>query len=183
IVTGSDDHDLRVWNVMEADASSVRLHAHKGKVLCCCIVGKFIASGSEDSLVILWNMSSGKVKGKLRQHQQPVTCLATDKKQLVFSGSVDMQICVWCTSTLSNIAVLRDHRLAVFCLSFIAPLQLLVSGGKECEVRVWKMKDKNKSTILLRGHSASVTCLDTTDSLIASGSDDRSVRLWDAFSG
>eukprot|EP00960_Hanusia_phi_P056054 763138-Hanusia_phi.AAC.8 len=183
LVTGSDDHDLRVWNLLEKDATSVRLHGHKGKVVCCCIVDKLVASGSEDCLVILWNISNGKAKMRFRQHLQPVTCLATDKKRLVFSGSVDMQVCIWCTSSLSNIAVLRDHRLAVFCLSFISPLQLLVSGGKESEVRVWRLRDKNKPAIILRGHSASVTSLDTTDSLIASGSDDRSVRLWDAFTG
>jgi WD40 repeat protein len=70
------------------------LRAHKDKVNAVAISadGKLLASGGQDSNVILWDRASGKVSATLHGHKQPVSCVAfSPDGTLVASGSSGLQ--------------------------------------------------------------------------------------------
>mgnify|MGYP002783685266 CR=1 FL=1 len=53
-----------------------RLSSHTG-VLLFCFLGKYVAAGSStNGMVFVWDVSSGKLKGKLEGHEGSVCGLA-----------------------------------------------------------------------------------------------------------
>ena len=60
------------------------------------------------------------------------------------------------------------------------PHDLVVSGSKDCSVKVWNMNQTCVAAVLTcRGHTACVNCVAVRENIAASAADDCSVRVWD----
>ena len=76
---------------------------------------------------------------------------------------------------------LTGHTSEVTSLSFSASADLVFSGSQGGTVYVWDLKTQKELT-KLRGHLTSCTCLygeEANGALLATGSDDTNVKLWD----
>lgn len=60
------------------------------------------------------------------------------------------------------------------------PHDLVISGSKDCSVKVWNMNQPCLSAVLTsHGHTACVNCVAARENIAASAADDCSVRVWD----
>lgn len=96
MVTGSWDGKVKVWDVLTG--MLVKKFQHEGPVYTVDFdpQGQFVASGSGDRTIRLWNPVSGKEVGKLEGHSHAVTSvqITADGKRLVSCG-VNGVIKVW----------------------------------------------------------------------------------------
>ena len=78
----------------------------------------------------------------------------------------------------SAIAEFQAHNDIITALDFDAPFGTMVSSAFDDTVRVWDL-NLGRCIGLLEGHQASVRCLQIDENMIATGSMDASIRLWD----
>ncbi|KAL1959119.1 hypothetical protein VTO42DRAFT_2906 [Malbranchea cinnamomea] len=78
----------------------------------------------------------------------------------------------------SNIRELQAHSDIVTAIDFDVPFGTMVSAALDDTVRVWDL-NLGRCIGLLEGHHASVRCLQIEDNILATGSMDASIRLWD----
>lgn len=78
----------------------------------------------------------------------------------------------------SNIKELQAHNDTITALDFDAPFGTMVTSALDDTVRVWDL-NLGRCIGLLEGHHASVRCLQVEDNIVATGSMDASIRLWD----
>lgn len=78
----------------------------------------------------------------------------------------------------SLIKEIEAHTDMVTAIDFDYPFGTMVSAALDDTVRVWDM-NVGRCSGLLEGHNASVRCLQVEDNIVATGSMDASVRLWD----
>ena len=96
---------------------------------------------------------------------------------------------VWGRGNGELIAVLRGHREEVRAL-YAAPRNnsggavTVYSIADETDVKAWALSpERNELATLLRGHTDDVSCLALSGDRVATGSLDRTVRLWAAADG
>ncbi len=78
------------------EANSLRGHEQEVNCLAFSPDGKFIASGSSDSTICLWNIMGNPTAQFLLGHEQEVNCLAfSPDGKLIVSGSIDGILCLW----------------------------------------------------------------------------------------
>ena len=139
----------------------------------------------------------------LRGHEGPIHSVAiTEDGRFVLSGSSDRTVRVWRVNTTCNdgsggelLRTLQGHQDRVTSVAFAGSRQV-VSGSADSTVRVWQtggslsLRDQHGiacTHMVLRGHKAGVTSVavsnDATKSCIASGSHDKTVRLWNTADG
>ncbi|KAF2645939.1 mitochondrial division protein-like protein 1 [Massarina eburnea CBS 473.64] len=78
----------------------------------------------------------------------------------------------------SKIRELPAHHDSITALDFDAPWGTLVTAALDDTVRVWDL-NVGRCIGMLEGHLSSVRCLQVEDNIVATGSMDASIRLWD----
>ncbi|KAJ5607259.1 hypothetical protein N7537_003878 [Penicillium hordei] len=78
----------------------------------------------------------------------------------------------------SLIKEIEAHTDMVTAIDFDYPFGTMVSAALDDTVRVWDM-NVGRCSGFLEGHNASVRCLQVEDNIVATGSMDASVKLWD----
>ncbi|PHH87887.1 hypothetical protein CDD83_8278 [Cordyceps sp. RAO-2017] len=78
----------------------------------------------------------------------------------------------------SNIREVRAHRDNITAMDFDAPFGTMVTAALDDTVKVWDL-NAGRCMGFLEGHTASVRALQVQDNILATGSADATIRLWD----
>ncbi|RHN63422.1 putative transcription factor WD40-like family [Medicago truncatula] len=136
------------------------------------------------------------------QHNDTVSGLAVNKKEkLMYSVSWDKTFKIWDLSSADGcikvwkmmddqvkrytlVSMVGKQKPAVNALALNSDGTVLFSGGSDGTICQWQ--DKQNDIVLkekLRGHSGAILCLVNVDDLLASGSADLTVRIWQREKG
>ncbi|NER21709.1 MAG: protein kinase [Symploca sp. SIO1C2] len=147
--------------------------------------GCFLASGSWDHTIKIWQLATGKLVHTLTEHSGWIksVVISQDSKTLV-SGSADKTIKVWDLETASVKATLKGHTNAVQALAISLTGQILASGSADHQINIWDLSSGQvKAT--LQGHTDAVNSLTFSPSsqIIISGSADKTIKIWNLSNG
>ncbi|KAL3835149.1 hypothetical protein ACJIZ3_009885 [Penstemon smallii] len=203
-VSGGDDYKIKVWNY-ESPRCLFTLVGH----LDCIRTVQFhheypwILSASDDREIKIWNWESRICLSVLRGHKNCVMCASFHpKEELVVSASMDQTFRIWDIGAArkntkspadgsGRIGPVPSKILGgydgggVRWASYHPTLPLVVSGGDDCQVRLWhENDDMSWALAILRGHMNNVSCVlfHSRQGIIVSNSEDKSIRVWDATS-
>jgi RNA polymerase sigma factor (sigma-70 family) len=148
--------------------------------------GRVLTSQSEDEIVKLWDVGTGKEKTTLEtMHKPPVAAVALneDGKLLATAGG-EGAVKLWDVARGTAKATLEGHTDKVTSVAVSADGKLVASGSEDNTVRLWDAVT-GKEKAALKGHTGKVTsvALRRDGGLVVSGSGDNTVRLWDAATG
>jgi WD40 repeat protein len=163
-----------------------------------------IVSGGEDKEVRVWDMNNDYPSSytamamqpvtKLKGHRDTITALQMNER-IIVSASEDRTVKLWdlrCGGGRQNsgcIRTLLGHQGHVRHLQLRGPPGAMViisassSAGGGGVVRVWDERKPSMSALVLEGHTGGITALSVDWTTIATGSADRSVKLWSLLTG
>lgn len=151
--------------------------------------GKYIASGSTDHKIILWDVATRAAVGTMMGHSDIVlSAVFNPEGTILASGSRDKKIVLWDVASCQPIRTLggwfSGHSELVNSVAFSSDGQSLVSGGWDSKVILWDVTT-GKPRHILKGHSGWVysVAISPDDSIVASGSRDQTIILWNANTG
>ncbi|MFD5334625.1 caspase family protein [Streptomyces hawaiiensis] len=159
---------------------------------CTVIDGRPHAiSGSDDSIVRVWDLSDGALRATLEGHDEfvnVVACTVIDGRPHAISGSDDSTVRVWDLSDGTLRATLEGHDEfvnAVAC-TVIDGRPHAISGSDDGTVRVWDLADGTLRATL-NGHTNGIkaivcTVIDGRPNAITVGRDEQ-VLMWDLSDG
>jgi WD40 repeat protein len=171
-------------NAFQKAALAKTLYSHTGGVNAVAISrdGQFLASGSVDKTVKIWDLGTGELVLTLSGHTREVWAIAIspDGKTLA-SGSGDRTIKLWDMAAGELLHTLSGHSAQVSALAFSPDGQTLASGSYDAKIKLWDT-DTGTELRTLDGHTDWVTALAfrPNGQTLASASADRTVKLWDA---
>ncbi|KAH8817866.1 quinon protein alcohol dehydrogenase-like superfamily [Flagelloscypha sp. PMI_526] len=190
IVSGSDDHTLRLWDATTGAGIGEPLRSHSSSVKSVAFSpdGRQIVSGSKDKTLLLWDATTGAVIGEpLRGHSSVVYSVAfSPDGQHIVSGSGDKTVCLWDATTSTLIGEpLRGHSSPVHSVAFSPDGQRIVSGSEDKTLLLWDTRTGAVIGKPLLGHSDIVRSVmfSPDGQRIVSGSNDNTLHLWDATTG
>jgi WD40 repeat protein len=191
ILSGSRDRTIKIWD----GDSGICLHTlrgHGGSVLCLEYDDHFLFSGSSDESVAIWDfqaMHSGstpKVLKRLRGHRSPILDLTINEKWLLTCGKDHTVRIHDRTQDYQLTRIYTAHNGPVNAVELTrSPVNgktraMTVSG--EGGAHLWDVE----SGALIRhfvGHEKGLACVKLLDNLVVAGSNDTTVRVWDAETG
>jgi len=194
ILSASRDKSIIVWNLTRDETNygiaKRSLHGHNHFVSDVVISsdGQFALSGSWDSTLRLWDLSTGTTARRFVGHTKDVLSVAfsADNRQIV-SGARDHTIKLWNTLGVCKYTIQDDcHTDWVSCVRFSPNTQnpVIVSCGWDKLVKVWNLTNCKLKTNHF-GHNGYLNCVTVSPdgSLCASGGKDGNAMLWDLNEG
>lgn len=179
---------LRVWQARDGQLLRV-LSGHNNWIHSVAFSpdSRCLASGGEDATVRLWETETGEALGVLEGHGSRVWSVAfapdSDSKRLV-SASEDSTIRLWNLETGQCLQTLHGHGAGVNAVAWIDE-QHFISGGADKTLRLWSIQGDCLGTLVGHEHGIWVIAVhpfvDPSGQrvfLIASGSQDGVIRLW-----
>ncbi len=143
-------------------------------------------SGGLDGSIIRWSLAGGS-STELRQHEGEITRLALSPDGgTLASASADRRVHVWDANTGKHRHTLRGHTESVNAVAFSRNGKL-ASAGVDAAIRIWDLQSEHpdERPRVLEGHEQTITDLlfIGDGSVLASSSNDGTVRLWRVGTG
>ncbi|KAF6095817.1 notchless-like protein 1 [Phyllostomus discolor] len=138
-----------IFKVRAVTRCTSSLEGHSEAVISVAFspTGKYLASGSGDTTVLLWDPSTGKQVGRtLTGHSKWVTGLSWEplhtnpECRYVASSSKDGSVRVWDTTLGRCERILTGHTQSVTCLRWGGD-GLLYSASQDRTLKVWRARD------------------------------------------
>ncbi|XP_016379827.1 p21-activated protein kinase-interacting protein 1-like isoform X1 [Sinocyclocheilus rhinocerous] len=114
-------------------------HAHTASLTAVSSSDQFIATGSKDETIQLYDMSKKTEHGALLHHNGTISCLEFYGTSHLLSGGQDGLICVWSTKKWECLKSLNAHKGHVTSLSVHPSGKLALSVGTDKTLRTWNL--------------------------------------------
>jgi len=151
-----------------------------------------LAAASDDDLVRIWDMTTGKLRHTLKKQPRdtassplPVRAVAfAPAGQLLAAAGDDDTITLWDFTTGKEGRTLSGHTSTVTGLAFNPEGRSLASASKDQTIKLWDVATGQEQRTL-HGHQALVSgvAFRPDGKLLASASEDQTVRLWEPTTG
>ncbi len=111
--------------------------------------GTWVAGGTIDGTVALWNVATGETVEAVKAHQDQVRAVAfSHDGKVIATASFDRTIRLWSAPGLEARRTLRGHDKSLFAVAFNGDDTRLASGGFDGCTRVWDLHSTMESTPL-----------------------------------
>jgi U3 small nucleolar RNA-associated protein 12 len=140
---GYSNGAVRVWGPGEGGRMEMRSvftgHTKPVSAMCFNEDGSLLATGSQSTEVLVWDVLGQSGRARFKGHKGAVTGLrfAHNSRRLITS-SKDAMVLVWDLTVQQCVQTLTGHRHEVWCLELDPSQRLLITGSSDNKLRVWR---------------------------------------------
>ncbi|KAM9308297.1 p21-activated protein kinase-interacting protein 1 [Gastrophryne carolinensis] len=114
-------------------------HAHTASLSVVAVNNRFVATGSKDETIQIYDMKKKVEHGVLLHHNGTITSLEFHGNTHLLSGAEDGLICVWNTKKWECQRTFKAHKGQVLSLSVHPSGKLALSVGTDKTLRTWNL--------------------------------------------
>jgi WD40 repeat protein len=182
IVSGGNDRRLRVWDARTGELL-VLLSGHEHWVTLTRFIagGNRILSGSADRTARIWDPASRRLLQTLDAHKAPVSAAAEQRgRARVVTGDELGVLHIWNIESGTLEGTLSGHTGAIRACGWPDGI---VSASQDGTVRIWDPETFATRFELKHDDPVQACAVSPDRRLVASGSEDQFVRIWDLSTG
>ena len=183
--TASEDKTASIWHIEGARMIRRELVGHKDVVFQVCFSSDkvLLASCSNDKCIIVWNRSSYKRVGKLRDpYSRVLTCQFSPDSTLIAAVVDGERVRIWNVLLEEIVNVLEGHHIEpITCCAFAPDGSTIVTGSGDKTFALWNVSETQTLPFYhSRAHDSWVqtVAFSPDGKLLATGSLDKKVNVW-----
>jgi small GTP-binding protein len=148
--------------------------------------GKRVFTGSDNGIVWLWNMETGRYLGASKGQDGAIVsvALSDDQRRALSGGFDDNTVWLWDVTKWRCKLVFKGHYAPIRSVAWSPDQRQVLSGSTDKTARLWDVTT-GLCLHVLKGHTESVMSVawSPDQRQVLSGSADKTVRLWDVETG
>ncbi|MEI6285501.1 MAG: hypothetical protein WCP79_03270 [Bacillota bacterium] len=142
--------------------------------------GRYLASGSDDKTIKIWDVESRACVATLSGHSAYVKVVTfSPNGRYLASGSEDKTVKIWDLAIKQCVVTMTDHIDTVDAVAFSPDGSYLASGSWDGTLKLWNVADRRCfATLNEDGGIVTTLAFDPAGRYLASGSSDKTIKLW-----
>lgn len=160
-------------------------HSQKVEAIVFSPDNRWVASGSFDNTIKIWELESGRELRSLTGHSGAIKSLACSPDgKLLASGSNDGTVRIWEVESGNQVGFFSDQEGTIDAVAFSPDAKRLASSGRGNSIIIRDVATGAEMS-RLSGHTGAVSALtfSSDGGSLASGSVDQTVKIWDTVKG
>jgi WD40 repeat protein len=142
------------------------------------IDGNSIAAGGRNGMIRIWDSRSGAVQTEFPAQRTRIRSIEyTDEGRVVSCGD-DCIVKITDPSDVAGALELPRMNGKAYSAKLLSDNRL-ATGGSDDLIHIWDLKRLERIESLV-GHTGTISCLDYSGTILASGSYDTQVRIWES---
>lgn len=168
----------------EAVRPLAELRAHQGPIsaLAYSPDGRTLVSTGRDGTLRIWNVATASLTRTIELDDGPASALAVvDGRAL--TGHQNGRTVLWDTERAEKLGEYKRNDAEIWSVAFLGSPDHFASAGHDWQIAVWSTASASGPESVIDGHESAVQTLayamTARGPVLASGSADKTVRLWD----
>ncbi len=174
------------WVDLDAPDQTRNIQHHSRGVFASLLLDEHILTIGGGGTLTRWATDPPRSLESLQLTHQSLRGIAyhADRKELAIAASDHRIYILDANSWQIKQAIDQAHDNSVFTLRFSPDGQLLLSGGRDAQLRIWEVADtyQAKHTIAAHMYTINDLAFHPDGHLLATASRDKSIKIWDARS-
>jgi polyadenylation factor subunit 2 len=181
-ITSSDDKSSKIFD-LNTGLEEIIFTEHGSDVKSCDWNPQknLVCSGGKDQLLKIWDPRSGETISTLHPHKNTINRLRFNKNSnWLLSASKDHSLKVTDIRVMKELQIFKGHEMEVNTIAWHPTIEdLFCSAGADGNIIYWVV-GQNKNFIMKNSHDKEIfdLCFSTAGNLLASGSNDTSMKFW-----
>jgi WD40 repeat protein len=188
VISGSDDHSVRIWDPRTGIQIGKPLSGHSLGVSAVALGavddGVIVASGSWDQTIQLWDARTGEPIGKPLHGHNPVRGLSLEYPK---ERQRQHDLVRGIGGPYTGIEESRTSGILNVAFGTVNGRTIVASAGEDGTIRLWDARKGESFGEVLEGHTDAVSAVVFSEidnhAIVVSGSWDGTIRRWNACSG
>jgi WD40 repeat protein len=140
--------------------------------------GNWIAAGGRDGMIRIWDSRSGELSTEFQAQRTRIRSIEyTDDGQIVSCGD-DCTVMITEPADPNGGRALPRLKGKIYAAKLLSDNRL-ATGGSDDLIHIWDLARLERIDALA-GHAGTISCLDSMGTILASGSYDTQVRIWES---
>jgi WD40 repeat protein len=147
--------------------------------------GQYLATGSEDNTVKIWEIQTGNLARTLEGHESWVSDVAfSSDGRYVLTGSFDNTAKIWDLASGEAVFTLSDHADTILGVAYSPDGAFVLTGSRDTTAKLWDAVT-GREIRSFAGHEGAVwdVAFSTDGNQILTGSADMTAKIWDINTG
>lgn len=187
VVTGGQDDAAVLWKLEEEPTGlkctqRIRLEGHTDSVnqVSFSHDGQYVATGSYDATVKIWNAASGALVHSLEGPAKELEWVIWHPKgHAILAGSNDTMAWMWWAPTGKLMQIFAGHAQGVTCGCWALAGKQICTGSEDCSVIVWNPRAGTPQQHIKSLHDSNIIaiCSHPEAPIIVTGSEDATSKV------
>jgi WD40 repeat protein len=147
--------------------------------------GKYIACGSWDGTVVLWDIENKKETKKFQAHHDKINAITfSNDSRYIVTASADNRITLWDICDINNNKNFFGHTAGVNAVDFSADDRFIVSASSDKTIKIWDAASGEETgTIGAHSDPPLVSAISNDRQYIAAFTRNKRLSLWNPETG
>jgi len=173
-----------VWKLCHGELHTFCGHTEPLYSVALSPDGRWVATGSADYRVKVWDAATGRERWTFPGHTAEVHAVVFSRDgRILITGSADATVKLWDIASGCQVRTLHNGS-GMFALALSPNGRILVTGNADKSIRVWDWK-KGRLLRTLRGNETAIyaVAISSDNRTVVTGDFGGGVKLWDIHSG